>query len=142
MKVLDRRTRIEATGAEAVFVVYDEPERLRRGILRDLDPSFPILLDPDRRAYAEWGLARASIAQVWLDPKVLRTYARMFLREGQRPARMGKDTLQLGGDFVVGAGGRLVYSRPQERDDRPAVGVLLKVLEEAGGSAEPVGDRL
>ena len=134
MKVLDRRTRIEAAGAEAVFVAYDEPERLRRGILRDLDPAFPILLDPDRRAYAEWGLARASIAQVWLDPKVWRSYARMFLREGQRPARMGKDTLQLGGDFVVGGDGRLAYSRPQERDDRPAVGVLLKVLEEARGA--------
>jgi len=70
---------------------------------------------------------------VWLDPKVWRAYARMFLREGQRPARMGKDTLQLGGDFVVGRDGRLVYSRPQERDDRPAVGLLLKVLEEVGG---------
>jgi hypothetical protein len=68
---------------------------------------------------------------------VWRQYWRL-LRSGERLRHAGRDTLQLGGDFVIGPDGRLVYSRPQEADDRPPVGVLLRTLEAAQASSPVV----
>ena len=129
MKVLKRRERIEDIGGEAIFVAYDQPDRLRAGYLQGLDMPFPVLVDTDRQAYGEWGLGRASMKTLLADPNVWRQYARMFL-SGERPRRSGHDPLQLGGDFVVAPDGVIAYSRPQRKDDRPPVGELLRVLED------------
>jgi hypothetical protein len=131
VKVLRAEDRIRAAGATAVFVVHDDPDRVRAGLLRDLDVPFPVLVDPERQAYRDWGLRRASFARIYLSPSVWLNYARM-LRRGERLSPGGRDPLQLGGDFVVGADGRLLYSRPQEADDRPPVAVLLAAVEKAG----------
>ena len=130
MKVLDRWERIGAAGAEVLVVVHDSPERIRAGMLDGLDVPFPVLVDEQRTAYRAWGLRRAPFWRVYLDPAVWRQYWRL-LRSGERMRRSGADTLQLGGDFVVGRDGRLTYSRPQQADDRPPVGVLLRELEHA-----------
>lgn len=135
MKVLGQKARLDEIGAAAVFVVYDEPERVRGGLLRGLDVPFPVLVDADRDAYRAWGLRRSSVAGVWLDPRVWKRYAALIAR-GERPGRPGEDTLQLGGDFVVDRGGIVTYARPQQRDDRPAVLALVSELERAAtGSA-------
>lgn len=130
MKVLERRDRIDAIPAGVLLVAFDEPELLRRTLLHDLDCPYPVLVDRDRSAYRRWGLARAPVARVWLDPRVWLAYARL-IAGGERPRALGADTLQLGGDFVVGPDGTIVYARPQERDDRPPVAVLLRELEAA-----------
>lgn len=129
MKVLGYRSRIEALGAAVLAVVHDEPERVHGSLLAGLDVPFPVLVDRERAAYRAWGLGRASFARIWLDPRVWARYARGALETG-RPGRLGVDTLQLGGDFVVDPAGRVVYSRPQVTDDRPPVGVLLETLEQ------------
>lgn len=130
MKVQARKDRIEALGAGVVFVAHDPPERLERGFLEGVDRIFPVALDLERRVYRGWGLKRGSVLRVFADPKVWWQYARLILGGGERLRPRGRDALQLGGDFVVGADGRIAYSRPQQRDDRPPVGALLKVLEE------------
>lgn len=131
MKVRDRWARWRSVGATALFVVFDDPALVRRTMLRDLDDlPFPVLVDRDREHYAAWGLQRAAWWRIWLDPNVHRTYARL-LRSGERLGVGGVDLLQLGGDFVVGPDQRIVYSRPQQRDDRPAVGELLKAATSA-----------
>ena len=79
-------------------------------------------------------MARASVARIWLDPRVWLGYARL-IASGERPRALGRDTLQLGGDFVVGPDGTIVYARPQARDDRPPVAVLLRELEAAARGA-------
>ena len=133
MKVRDRHDRLRRAGGQALFVVHDEPDRVRHVLLADLEPPpFPILVDAERRAYTAWGLGRAAWRHIWLDPNVWRQYATL-LRSGQRIRGAGADVLQLGGDFVVGPDGRLVYARPQRRDDRPPVGRLLKAVADAGG---------
>lgn len=135
MKVLGQKAMLDEIGATAVFVVYDEPERVRGGLLRGLDVPFPVLVDADRDAYRAWGLRRSSVAAVWLDPRVWKRYA-LLLAHGERPGRPGEDTLQLGGDFVLDGGGIVTYARPQQRDDRPAVLALVTELKRAAtGSA-------
>lgn len=130
MKVRDRSDRLDAVGASALFVVHDEPHRIRESMLAGLDVEFPVLVDTDRRTYRAWGLRRAKWSTVYLDPKVWRSYVRKLL-SGQRPPKGGRDTLQLGGDFVVAPDGTLAYSRPQEVDDRPPVGEVLTAVEQA-----------
>lgn len=128
----DRADRLDQLGAEAVFVVHDDAESVRGQLLDGLDVPFPVLLDEQRGAYTAWGLTRASWAGIWLDPGVWRAYARL-LRSGERLRSAGRDTRQLGGDFVIAAEGRIAYSRPQRRDDRPPVGELLNRVRDLTG---------
>jgi hypothetical protein len=129
VKVRRHADRLRAAGAAALFVVHDDAPRVRDVLLRDIDPvPFPVLVDRERRAYATWGLGRAPWWRVWLDPNVWKQYAAL-LRAGNRLRGAGRDTLQLGGDFVVAADGTIAYSRPQQRDDRPPVGELLSVID-------------
>lgn len=130
MKVLEQRRRLEAAGATALFVAFDEPALLRRTLLAGLELPFPVLVDRDRSAYAAWGLSRASVLRIWADPRVWARYLRVALG-GQRPTRFGADTLQLGGDFVLDGAGLVAYARPQRSDDRPPVAVLLAAVEKA-----------
>lgn len=132
MKVLERRDHIERIGAKAVFVAHDPPAVLRRGVLAGLEVPFPVLLDLQRAAYRDWGLGRAPFWKIYFDPKVWWQYASSLLA-GERLRPPGRDTLQLGGDFVVAPDGRIAYSRPQRRDDRPSVLGLIRVLESSAG---------
>jgi AhpC/TSA antioxidant enzyme len=139
VKVLHSRQRLAAAGGEAVFVVHDPPDRVRAGILAELSVPWPVLVDPDRDAYHAWGLGRARLAAVWLSPALWARYARL-LASGERLRRLGRDTLQLGGDFVVDLRGRIAYARPQRRDDGPPVGELLGALERAAPAASRGAD--
>jgi len=139
LKVLDRWPRIEAMGASALFVVHDEAAKVRAGMLADLDDlPFPVLVDLPRTSYRDWGLRRARWHEVWLDPRVYRTYARL-LRGGERLRAGGRDVLQLGGDFVVDATSLATHSRPQVRDDRPPVTELMDALAAAAGTTHTGG---
>lgn len=133
MKVRDTWSRWDAAGAAALFVVFDAPEHIRDGMLEGLDPDtlpFPVLVDRDRHTYAAWGLRRARWWTIWLDPRVYVRYLQLW-RSGERLKAGGDDVLQLGGDFIVGADGRLTYARPQQRDDRPPVAELLRAVSSA-----------
>ncbi len=102
-------------------------------MLEGLEVPFPVLVDLQRRAYREWGLKRIPFWRLYLDPRVWLQYAKLLLG-GERLRQGGRDTRQLGGDFVVDRAGKIVYSRPQQADDRPPVGVLMKVVEKAAAA--------
>jgi hypothetical protein len=131
VKVRDRWERWAAADAAALFVVFDEADLVRRRMLAGVDVEglpFDVLVDRDRSAYARWGLSRARWWTIWLDPAVYARYWRL-LRAGERLQAGGVDVLQLGGDFVVAPDGTMAYARPQQRDDRPPVGELLRAVE-------------
>lgn len=130
MKVLGYERQLDEADASVVFVTFDDPEPVRRGLLHGLDVPYPVLVDRERVAYRAWGLRRSSIAGIWLDPRVWARYASLVLH-GERMRTLGSDTLQLGGDFVLDGDGVVVYARPQRRDDRPPVGELLRALRSA-----------
>jgi alkyl-hydroperoxide reductase/thiol specific antioxidant family protein len=130
VKVLSHRDRIEAAGGLVLAVAFDEPDRVRAGVLSGIDDPWPVLIDHDRAAYWRWGLRRASRRQLarldWI-----RGYARMLLR-GDRLSRPGRDVLQLGGDFVIDREGVVVFAHAQSSfDDRPPAGLLVRALEGA-----------
>ena len=136
VKLLKRRERIEAAGVGLAAVVHDEPDRVRSGMLRNLDMPYPVLVDLERSAYRAWGLGRASALGTFLSPRVALGYAKFLFRDREPLIQPGRDMLQLGGDFVIDAGGRVTYSHPQsDVDDRPPAGLLIQELEQAAQPA-------
>lgn len=133
MKVTARADAFRDAGAWAVFIVHDDPVRVRSGLLDGLTVPFDVLVDVERSAYRAWGLGRAPWWRIWGDPRVWQTYGRL-LRSGERWRPGGADSLQLGGDFIVMPDTTVAYSRPQVRDDRPAVGKLLQIVRSLGGA--------
>ena len=83
-----------------------------------------LLVDEGRAAYRAYGLGRGSVRRVW-GPRTWCAYAKL-IAAGRRPRRATEDTLQLGGDFVVGSEGRLVYAfRSSDPADRPPLEDLI-----------------
>ncbi len=109
---------------------FEPPEVLRR--YRDrLGLEVELYTDPERATYAAFGFARGSVARVWLDPRVWARYADL-LRRGRRIERIGSDTLQLGGDVVVAADGRVRWiHRSTGPGDRPSFAAVRAACEDA-----------
>ena len=82
--------------------------------------------DPDRAAYTAYGLGRNSVLRVY-GPRILWRYVRWGI-EG-KPIKINGDTLQRGGDFVVGRDGRLTLAHTgRDQADRPPASVILAAL--------------
>ncbi len=117
---------LDRLGAVVLGVSFEEPAVIARFAERESLP-YPILSDPERRAYRTFGLERGGKAQVW-SPNAVRTYARGLLR-GRLPHLPRADITQLGGDFVLDSQGRVVYEyRSEESADRPAIDTLLDAV--------------
>jgi len=119
---------IHAAGAEALLVVQAAPVLLTV-FLRDHPLPFAAVSDPTRAAYRAFGLERATWAQM-LRPRALRGYLRLMFRGWiPRLHSRGEDVMQLGGDFVLDAEGRLSYAyRSADPTDRPGVDELLRAV--------------
>lgn len=113
------------------LITFTDPARLD-DYRRANDLPFPILVDPDRAAYRAFGLGRGTVARVW-GLRMLARYWEIARTDGlgglRRPT---EDTLQLGGDFVIDAEGRLAYGFWGEGpDDRPSVDELIGAVDKA-----------
>ena len=125
----EHQDELDQLGAVVVGVSFEEPSVIARFAERESLP-YPILSDPERKAYRAFGLTRGGTTQVW-SPNALRTYVRGLLR-GRLPRLPRADVAQLGGDFVLDRQGRVVYEyRSKESADRPAIDVLLNAVRAA-----------
>jgi hypothetical protein len=117
---------IQALGAEVVVVSFEPAARLPG--YRELHGwPFPVVSDPERVAYRAFGLESAGWRDL-LAPRVLKRYAQLLL-QGYRVRWSGADLHQLGGDFVIDRGRRLIYAhRSLDPADRPPVSELLSAL--------------
>jgi peroxiredoxin len=124
------RDRLSEFGdAEIVVVAFAAPDRVAAYQRERLAP-LAVLVDPTRAVYRAYGLGRGSVRKVW-GPKTWWAYAKL-IRRGRHFQLPTEDTLQLGGDFVVGRDGRLVYVfRSDDPDDRPTVDDLLVAVRNA-----------
>lgn len=122
--------RLDEIDGQAACVTFAAPALLA-AFERELGLSYPVYGDPDRGSYRAFGFGRASARRVWLDPRVWRTYAGLIARDRQRPTVRG-DSLQLGGDIVLDAGGRVrwIY-RSEGPEDRPPVDRLVDEVRAA-----------
>jgi len=122
------RDHLDDLGDAAVAVVTFSPVERLAEYRSYLDLPFPVLTDPDRAVYSMFGFVRGRIRDVW-SLATISGYVRL-LREGRRMRRPTEDTLQLGGDAVIGRDGRLLYiARPPGPTERPPVDDLRAALD-------------
>lgn len=114
----------EDLDVRVVVIAFAEAAALRRyqqgvGLEQHL-----VLSDPQRLTYEAFGFARGSVARVWLDPRVWWRYT-VLLARGLRPRRAEQDTLQLAGEALADADGRIrwIY-RSAGPEDRPSLAQL------------------
>ena len=90
--------------------------------------SLPLMLDPSRKLYLQFGLKRNLSAA--FDLTVFIGYAERLASGGDdRMAYDGDDYSTIGGDFVVESSGKVVYSYPSKHQyDRPDVDTILQCI--------------
>jgi peroxiredoxin len=130
------REDLAALGCSVLVVAQARPEMLSLYLARKAW-RVSIVSDPERAAYAAFGLERTG----WLAffrPKVLWGYLRgMFRGYGVKKPYAGEDVLQLGGDFVLDKRARVVFAYPSaDPTDRPAVGAIREALQSAARLAK------
>ena len=110
-----------------VIVTQGTPEATKTFCL-ERAPGVLCLADPERKAYAAYGLERANIWQTFLSLNVWRSNKRLKQERGWNtelpPA--GQDAMQMAGTFVIATDGRIRL--PYYYDDiadHPAVDLLL-----------------
>ncbi len=125
---------LERLGAVVLVVTFEPPSEAARFAQQARLP-FTMLSDPDRRAYAAFGLRRGRWGQVW-GWNTATAYLRGLLA-GRWPRPPRGDLGQLGGDFVLDREGRLVFAHcGRDPADRPAVGQLLAALRTVAGRGD------
>lgn len=117
-----------------LVISFARPDKVA-AFLEKYPQPFPVVCDPTLAAYREFQLGKTS----WLSffrPDVAGRYLTIMLR-GRKPAAPDPqdDVLQLGGDFILDADRRLIYSHPSlEATDRPSGEELLTTLREAAAA--------
>lgn len=126
---------IDRLGVRVVVVAFAPHESLAGYQHRQRLDHIQVLSDPDRRAYQAFGLGRGTLLRVWLDPRVWARYAQLVLR-GRRPEPAHEDTLQLGGDALVSADGRIAWIyRSRGPEDRPSLARIQAALTDLRAGA-------
>ena len=119
---------IQAKGAEVVAISFEPRDRLFQ-LTRQLQLPFPVLSDPERDVYAAYSLAQGSLLKIF-SPKTVWTYVKHFAK-GRRYEHAASDWKQLGGDFILGEDGAVLYEhRGRTPADRPTVASLISKLND------------
>ena len=119
---------IKELGGDVLVVSFASPERVK-AFLDESPRPFPVVSDADRAAYRAFGLERTTVGAM-LRPGVIARYLGMMFR-GWLPSKPGggDDVLQLGGDFVLDADGKVLFAHSSvEPTDRPKIQELVKVF--------------
>jgi peroxiredoxin len=97
---------------------------------------FPVVADPTRAAYRAFGLGSTTF-KAMLRPGTVARYLGMIFR-GWLPTRpaANDDLLQLGGDFVLDADGRVRFAHPSGgATDRPSAQEIVDAVRQIAAPA-------
>ena len=127
---------IRKAGAELV-IIGNGAEHFARAFREDFALDGPLLVDPELVAYRAAGLRRGRAEA--LSP-LLAGAAWRALRSGSRQTGVEGDPWQLGGAFVIQAGGRLTYQHVAEHaGDQVDPDHLLDALDPEAPTVDEVG---
>lgn len=121
------RNKLERLNVEVLLISFSQRD-YAHAWSEETCPSFPILLDRERKTCRTYGLER-SLRRSW-NLKTAWSYVKL-LRAGRKWRGIQGDSVQLGGDFIVDAGGicRLTY-RSRDPSDRPSMEQLFAIREQ------------
>lgn len=120
-------TEIQAGGADVVAISFEPRDRLFQ-LSRQMQLPFLVLSDPERDVYLAYSLTQKSWLKIF-SPKTIWTYVKHFAR-GRRYKHTDSDWRQLGGNFILGEDGTVLFEyRGETPADRPSVASLIEMLE-------------
>jgi peroxiredoxin len=129
-ELVQHRPELLQKGLSLAIVTQADPEQARI-FCEERAPGIQCFADPERRAYAAYGLGRGNIFQTILSPSIWRSNMRLKREKGWNtdlpPA--GQDALLMSGTFIIGSDGRIrlpYYYR--DITDHPPVDLLLRGL--------------
>jgi peroxiredoxin len=112
------RAQVQAAGLSVALVGLGRPERAR-AFCDDMQIDFPVLCDPDKRSYAAYNLLRANPFRE-LNPNSVRRYITALQDTRASGVSLDQDMVQLGGTFIIDAGGIIRYAhRAMRIGDNP-----------------------
>jgi hypothetical protein len=122
------RERFAAASCSVLVVSQAAPKVLSLYLTRR-KWQVPVVSDPDRTAYAGFGLERTGWTS-FFRPRVMLGYFQGMLRGyGVKMPYAGEDVLQLGGDFILDRQRRVVFGyRSADPTDRPSTTTLLDAI--------------
>ncbi len=119
---------IERAGGRLVVVTPQSAERASAWRAELELAEILVIADPRRTLYRALGALRPRPTWI-LRPRVLAAGARAFLSREQVSVTKGDDTLLLGIDLVVDAGGRIAFvHRATDAADRSTPAELIEVM--------------
>jgi hypothetical protein len=121
------REEFEVAGATLTLIGQATP-RQAAAFRRKTKIDLPVLADEQRATYKLMGLERANVAQL-LGPKSVLSGVKHGARSGVMQGRIVGDAAQLGGAFVIGPGGEVLYEqRSKHAGDTVEAGELLAAV--------------
>lgn len=116
-------------GVEVLAVSFTPPALMKQ-VLAETPQPFRMVSDPQRNGYQLLGMSRTRYLS-FLRPRVLMKFIRQR-RSGVEPKRpVDSDVLQLGGDFLLDAEGKVVWAWPsRDAQDRPSPAELRDVIQQ------------
>jgi peroxiredoxin len=120
--------RFLAAGTALVVVGQGTPEQTT-AFVRRLGLPYPVLSDPERAAYAAYGLIEGG-PKAFLTPAAGRAFLRSLL-DGAGGGRVVGNPRELGGAFVVDRAGIVRYAKPAAyAGDHASTGDLLAAVRD------------
>jgi len=115
----------------AVLVVtFETPQQAKR-YAADMQLPWPLLIDESRKLATGYGMHRGKAWDLY-GPSAIGVYLKLMAR-GRMPKRPTNDVTQLGGDVLIGPGGKvLLHHVGRGPADRPAVSDILGRARAAG----------
>jgi peroxiredoxin len=125
-EIVDGRSRIKAAGLGIAIIMQGTPEESAKFAAK-FAPGLKVLADPERLAYAAYGLERGNLFQTFLNPKVWSAVSRSR-KKGFKvdPPPEGQDAMQMSGTFIISTEGKVEL--PYYYDDisdHPPLDLLL-----------------
>jgi peroxiredoxin len=133
-QVRDHQRIIESRGAKILAVSFGTPAEVE-DYRAHFDVPFAMASDRDRALYRAYGLGQGSLLAVYGLAAIKQHVA--LKAQGFEPAPNApkQDTLQLGGDFVIDASGRIAFAHPSRSgDDRAALADFVAALPAVAGA--------
>lgn len=125
-ELVQGREKIEQAGLKLVVITQGTPEMTAQFALQ-YAPGLFLLADPERKAYAAYGLERGTLFQTFLNWnvwKAIRTSQKKGYRVETPPA--GQDAMQMSGSFIISKEGRIELPFYYDHiADHPSLDLLL-----------------
>lgn len=129
--MIEKQDEIRELGGEVLLVAFDDLSLLQAKMLSELELPYPLLLDQSRETYGAWGMGRTNVFGAMLSPELNWRYLKL-LAKGERFLGFAPDMFQLGGDFVVGPDGKMVFAyRMRNNGDRATTETLIQAMADS-----------